>query len=377
MPEREPAASLPSRLALARSSWSGSASACTLDDPPPPGAASRPRPSATLSARSPVRLSRGDVVNVMLSDGEEFNGDYTIGPDGTIGLPYLPRLRAKGTTEEELAKLIERALVRQRLFLSPSSRVAVRVVRYSAIEVHVSGAVFQKGLQTINEAAEKNNDEISSSKNGVRKFGDFTFKRTLTAALRVASGVRPDADISAIEVHRRGKSYRVDLRGAVRGTPLTDPILEDGDEVIVPAKGCFQAELAKPSHITPRGIRIYVSKIHFAADSRYDEKIPYGLRLLQAAVMASCIGGIKPTRGHREIVLLSTNPATGDTEVVQRSVEELLRDKDRDTINPFLMPDDGVACYDSPIVEGVDVAQALTAVMAPVRLLQQIRAADR
>ena len=70
---------------------------------------------------------------------------------------------------------------------------------------------------------------------------------------------------------------------------------------------------------------------------------------------------------------MSTNPVTRETEVVQRSVEDLLRDKDRDHINPYLMPDDGVACYDSPMAEGVDLAHSLDAILAPIRLMQQVR----
>ena len=236
------------------------------------------------------------------------------------------------------------------------------------------GAVFQPGLHTVNEPrGQKEEGELVRSGGKTRRYGDFTIRRTLTAALRIAAGVRPDANVSNIMVVRRGRAYRFDLRGAITGNFISDPALEDGDEIIVPTKNCFQAELVRPSSITPRGIRIYVSKIHFAADSRYDEKIPYGLRLLQAAVVASCIGGPKATRGHREIVLVSKNPLTGATEVVQRSVERLLREKHRDAINPFLMPDDGVACYDSPVREAADIASVIQTLLAPVKTYNDIR----
>jgi hypothetical protein len=111
--------------------------------------------------------------------------------------------------------------------------------------------------------------------------------------------------------------------------------------------------------VTPRGIRIYVSKIHIGPDARYDEKIPFGLRLLQGAIIASCVGGNLATEGRRQVVLVSINPITKATEVVQRPVEHLLRDQHRDDINPLLMPDDAIACYDSTVREAVGVAGAL------------------
>ena len=379
-PEREPSSSLPARLKTRETSWAGASPACSIFDRPSDDrehTASFKGSTTYHSARkfpTTLRLSRGDVVNVLLPDGDEFNGDYTIGPDGKITLPFVRRISAASATEDELARRIHRSLVANNLFSRELARVAVRVVRYAAVRVRVRGAVFQPGLHTVNEPrGEKEEAELVRSGGKIRRYGDFTIRRTLTAALRIAAGVRPDADISRIVVVRRGKAYRFDLRGVITGHYMMDPALEDNDEIIVSSKHCFQAELVRPSSITPRGIRIYVSKIHFAADSRYDEKIPYGLRLLKAAVVASCIGGPKPTRGHREIVLVSKNPLTGATEVVQRSVETLLREKHRDSINPFLMPDDGVACYDSPVREAADIASVIQTLMSPFKTYNDIR----
>lgn len=371
-PEREPARSADANFLKLDANWAGATKGCSIHDND--GSAKDRSFASRPNGQSGLRFSRGDVVNIVVPDGAEFNGDYTVGPDGKISLPFVRPIKVVGTTEYELSKNIERMLVRNNLLKDGLARVAARVVRYAAITVRVSGAVFQEGTQTINEPkGQKEEIEIVTPRFEVRKFGDFPIRRTLTVAIRSAAGVRPDADISRVSLTRRGKVRFYDLRGAITGQVVEDPTLEDDDSINVPSRGCFQQELARPSQITPRGIRIYISKMHFAADSRYDERIPYGLRLLNAAVMASCIGGVLPTRGHREIVLVSKNPATGATEVVQRSVETLLRNKHRDEINPYLMPDDGVACYDSPVVEAVDLAGAVNNILAPVRTLQSIR----
>ena len=289
MEQNTPADSIGGRLKTVRSSWAGSQTGCRLyeaDGGYKDQISYRPIPREAKLQQ--LHLSRGDVVNIAIPDGDEFNGDYTIGPDGTITLPFIKRVKAAGLREEDLASQVRNALVRSRFYNDEQSRVAVRVVRYAAIQIRVKGAVFNTGAHTLNEPrGDKVESELTLLKSGTRKFGDTTIRRTLTAGLRVASGVRPDADISRVGLVRRGKAYVVDLRGAVTGDQFNDPVLEDGDEIVVPTRGCFQPELVRPSQITPRGIRIYVSKIHFGADARYDERIPYGLRLLQAAVVAS------------------------------------------------------------------------------------------
>ncbi len=274
-----------------------------------------------------------------------------------IAFPFGIRVAAVGRTEEELARSIREALIRRNQFSRELASVSVRLLKYAPLQVSVSGAVFYPGLVTINDA---DGDKIVASL--PRTFGDTTFRRNLSAAIREASGARPDADLSRVEIQRRGKSFFFDMRGAITGDFSFDPALEDGDRVIVHSAGCFFSQLVRPSALTPRGIRIYVSKIHFAADTRYDEKLPYGLRLLQGAIIASCVGGNLATEGRRQIVLVSINPITKATEVVQRPVEHLLRDQHRDEINPLLMPDDAIACYDSTVREASSIASTVSTI---------------
>lgn len=341
-----------------QTSWAGSVPACSSDEPS--SWATAKGGDVGSSSRFPlnVRLSRGDRINISMLNGEEFNGDYVIGPDGRINFPHLKRPLAATLTEEELATRLDDALAENEILTSSAARVSVRVVKYAPIQVSVAGAVFQPGFVTINESSL----EKAQPSENVRVFGDVTINRNLSAAIREASGARPDADLSNIVIIRRGKPYRFDMGGAITGHRLVDPALEDGDQITVPSRGCFQHALVRPSIVTPRGIRIYVSKIHIGPDARYDEKIPFGLRLLQGAVIASCVGGNLATEGRRQIVLVSINPTSGKTEVVQRSVEQLVRDQARDEINPMLMPDDAIACYDSSVQEAVGVAGAVGSV---------------
>lgn len=364
MPEKvETTSSLGIDHTRARTSWAGSVPTCgdnwqgAILDTKSSGSA-----AAVANTRSfplNIRLSRGDRINIAMLDGDEFNGDYVIGPDGKIGLPHMPRQLAASLTEDELANRLAQALDDNNLISKETAKLSVRIVKYAPLQISVGGAVWQPGYVTINEPDKA---ALAAAANPVRVYGDTTINRNLTAAIREASGLRPDADIHSVMVTRRGKTYRFDLGGTITGRNLLDPALEDGDQIYIPPTGCFHTELVRPSVVTPRGIRIYVSKIHIGPDARYDEKIPFGLRLLQGAIIASCVGGNLATEGRRQIVLVSINPITGKTEVVQRSVEQLVRDQDRDEVNPLLMPDDAIACYDSTIREAVGVAAAISSI---------------
>ena len=106
-----------------------------------------------------------------------------------------------------------------------------------------------------------------------------------------------------------------------------------------------------------------------AAVGRFSSNLPYGTRLLQAAVSANCVGGTSWTNAPRKVLLASQNPLTGRTEVIERSVEQLVRQAHRDEMNPYLMPNDAVACYDSDVTNLRDVAKALGDVLSPFKLL--------
>ena len=62
------------------------------------------------------------------------------------------------------------------------------------------------------------------------------------------------------------------------------------------------------------------------------------------------------------------------TEVIQRAIEELVRSADRDSMNPFLMPDDAIACYDSAVTEAREMATTLQTILVPIQSALGIRA---
>jgi protein involved in polysaccharide export with SLBB domain len=315
------------------------------------------------------KYSPGDRLNVFVLQSPEYGGDYVIGPNGTITLPYAGEVQAAGTTTTELVARVERALVRARLFKDEAFRVAIRPVAYSVINTTISGAVFQPGRHAVGFVKDTEKTEKL-----LTRFGDNPADRSLGALLRAAGGIRPDADLAHIKLVRGTKTYSLDWRGALVGYPVEDVILIEGDHVEVPEAGCFQSGLVRPSQITPQGIRIFISNLTQPALHNNNSSVgqftlgtPYGTRFLQGLVTANCVGGSLASNAHRYGVLISRNPKTLQTEVIQRSIEDLVRSPDRDTINPYLMPDDAIACYDSGVTDLREIAATVQALILPAQ----------
>lgn len=317
-----------------------------------------------------LSLSPGDMLELEVLNGEGFSGRYIINPDGKIQLPLLPAIKAVGLTLNDLSKEVELVLVRNKLFRPNTARVSLRILQWSAIEVSVSGAVFEPGRVLINNIAA---DKVTEEK--LVAFGDYSTSRFLSEALRAASGIRPDAKLEQITLIRNGWQVQVDLSGILSGAPVRDIPLVAGDQIIVPTVGCFQAHLVRPSQITPKGFRVFMSNLTETAGSnsnaavgRFSSNLPYGTRLLQAAVSANCIGGTSWTNAPRRVMLASKNPISGHTEVMERSVEELIRNPNRGELNPYLMPNDSIACYDSDVTNFRDVARTVFEIFSPLSL---------
>ncbi|MFT5277489.1 MAG: polysaccharide export outer membrane protein [Glaciecola sp.] len=329
-----------------------------------------PLPAALTQGRNVLPLSPGDLIEVMMEYGEGFNGTYVLDNLGLLSLPIINPIDASGISPKDLSDRIELALIKSGIFRPAMATVHVKILHLAAIEVPVTGAVFQPGRVLINKR-NANADLVQR----VVASGDWSNKRLLSEAIRAASGVRPDAKLDQVILIRQGWQIEVDLTGILSGVAVVDYPLIAGDQVIVPSTGCFQSHLVRPSQITPKGFRVFMSNLIDSAQSnssagvgRYSTNLPYGTKLLQAAVSANCIGGKEWTNAPRKVMLASVNPITNQTQVIERSVEQLVRNANRDDINPYVMPNDAIACYDSGVTNLRDVARTIVDVLTPFAL---------
>lgn len=326
--------------------------------------------SATTVHNDVERLNPGDLLQVGVAEDETFTGTYEVSQDGTLRLPYVAAISARGRTVEAVERAVGDALVKAE-FYEERPRVSVRIADFAPARVFVSGAVFDPNVVVVGSVAGNEIDRVRQT-----AIGGLATSRRLSQALRAAGGVRPDADLRNVKILRNGRTLTFDLRPAIFGRPFNDIILLDNDQIDVPSIACFQPLLARPSPITPQGIKVYMSNLSQPADanalaavSKDTSELRYGARFMQAVFGMNCFGGAKLTNANRSAVLLTRDPVTGNSVVIERNIEKLLRRADRDSFDPYLMPYDAIACYDSTFISVSEVARILAVSSQPIILL--------
>ncbi|MFV0384100.1 polysaccharide biosynthesis/export family protein [Paracoccus sp. (in: a-proteobacteria)] len=316
-------------------------------------------------------LSRGDLLDLRVPDDDTFTGQFEISRDGTLKLPFISPIAAQGRSTDQVVADIREALVSGGYYvLEPE--ISLLVMDFSSARVGVNGAVFEPQTVEIGRVSADDRDDLRQAARGGSTEG-----RNLSVALRNAGGVRPDADLSAVRLTRGGTNYVIDLRGAIEGRSFDDVMLLTGDEINVPSRQCFQDDLMQPSPISPPGVSLYMSNLTLPADSNAGSaigqtvrEVPYGTRYMQAVIDANCVGGARATSADRSAALFSRNPMTGVSAVIERRVEEMRMRPDRDDYDPYLLPGDAIACYDSDVTNLDEAARVFGVVAAGVMLVR-------
>jgi polysaccharide biosynthesis/export protein len=328
-----------------------------------------------MGASYALPLSPGDRIRITIPEGELFNGIYEVNLDGNIQVPYLDPIPVQGRELSDLELKLAQLLVSKGYFNPKFIKVNVAIIEWSAVQVTVAGATFQPGIVIVNARSAP-----ERSLQQQRTTGDYPVERYLTSALRSAGGIMPDADVKSIRLIRKGTQDKVvDLTGAFTGESVEDVPLVAGDRIVVPKLAAANNEYVRPSQITPPGIRVLLSNLTVPASSNASASISreattfaYGSRFSQAVVSGNCAGGTVTTNANRVAVLVRTERVTGATKTWERSIEDLLKKPNDDSINPFLMPDDGVVCYDSSVTEARDVARTIGDFLNPINLIHNI-----
>lgn len=327
-----------------------------------------------INSHTPMTVSPGDRLVVDIADGEHFNGVYEINLEGTLHLPYASPIYVVGHTIPQIEEKIKQTMINDGLLRVENAMVSCRIQQWSAVKVLVSGAVFSPGAVVINNRSIEHKNFLQQHKSG-----DFPQERFLTTAIRSAGGIRPDANIQKVQLVRDGIVSEFNISGVLFGNQFEDIPLVAGDQIIVPSIGLKQRELMRPSRITPPGFQIFISNLSKPSDSnaqsaigKISRSIPFGTRLLRGLISANCVGGTISTNASRVAILVTTDWNTGQTRVIQRSIEDLVRNHNRDEYNPHLMPNDGIACYDSNLTNARDVAKSLSDFVNPIALLTKL-----
>lgn len=317
-------------------------------------------------------LTSGDRVNLVIADGDELSGQYQLNQAGALELPHLGAVSISGMEPPAAARKLTDALVDAKLFKPGRAQVSLQVLEWASVDVFVSGEVYLPGRVRLNQAPSR--DRAPDAKPDLP--GARTPERRLSDALRTAGGIRTTADLEHVELRHKQGVRLFNLRGLLTGDAAEDPQLEQGDQVVLHSTGKIDASMARPSILTPPGIRVLASNLTTPAmnntASTVDHgslSLPYGSRLSQGVVAANCSGGTYSTNAGRYSVLTRTDRLSGNTQRWTVAIEDLLHST-AETQNPILQEGDGITCYDSGVTAVRDIFRALADIVLPFRSLR-------
>lgn len=331
--------------------------------------------SPSIALRSQLyenaELQYGDLLRLNSMPFEELSGLYQITSGGDIDLPFIGQVSVVNTSLAQAQMTIINALQVSGWYKEGITKVQLSIVEAAPVSVVIRGSVFKPGQTLINPTSKNvRPDEIR------QLTGSFTRSKNLFNALRSAGGIRPDADLGRIYLKRGESIYQFDLTSVFTGLEdLKVPDLQNGDQIYVASAGQEQYELITPTAITPPGMRVFMSNLTAPSLSNAQSaigndasRVPYGVSMFDVAVSANCVGGTQMANGSRSIVLVTRNHGSKKQLVISRRIDDLLAESSNPLVNPYIMPNDAIACYDSKFTNFRDVARGLGELLNPIIL---------
>ena len=328
--------------------------------------------------RQNIPLSPGDLLSLKIPGigGEEFTGEYVVNFSGNLEIPLIEPLPVLGLSPTQVQERLTEVLIRKGYFRPGLVNASIQVLDYSPIQIAVAGEVFEPGRVLLSNV-ERDGTAVGPEDTTGNTPGDYPLERYLTSALKAIGGVKPTADVTQVQVIRGTESTVVDLSGLFLGAVVTDFPLVSGDQIIIPNSGSFQPILVQPSQITPDSVELYVSNVTVGSSNNLDRNqginsasFKYGTNLAQALVAAQCVGGTPSTNANRRAVLIQTDSLTGSLKTSEYRVNDLVSDETKTAAeNPYLMPEDAIACYDSRNTNVRGILGTITDFINPLNLL--------
>jgi len=325
--------------------------------------------SAVFASQLALPLSPGDRVQVAVADDDIFSGRYQIDLEGRVVFPHLAPVHVAGVDVTTSAARVAEALELGEMLMPGAIDVTVQVLSWAPVEVLVEGAVFYPGIARLEPTRPREQGGIEQTE---LPGGSYP-RRFLSDALVQSGGVRPDADLSRVEIHRGDEVLELDIHGYFTGSTVRPVPLAAGDRVFIPSLDVEQSELARPSRITPPGVKIFASNLIVPAESNALASVDpgvtmrYGSRFSQGVVAANCAGGARASNAGRWAVLVRTDRISGATERWESRLEDLLRSETGDD-NPILFEGDSIVCYDSRVTNVREVFRTITDILLPFHL---------
>ena len=152
-------------------------------------------------------LDTGDILTIVFSGIDSFNGNYPIRNDGSIFIPELNKFSVRGLTPIELERKLN--LSYKEYIIDPNIKVFIS--SYRPVTVFLSGEIKRPGLYILKYNVSKNDyshNEISNfaiiDDSAGEIINEFTTVKSprVFDALRLGRGITKYADLSSVKVIR-------------------------------------------------------------------------------------------------------------------------------------------------------------------------------
>ncbi|MBK7586557.1 MAG: polysaccharide export protein [Myxococcales bacterium] len=155
-------------------------------------------------------LGPGDVFSLQVVGEKELPTEYQIASDGTVDLPYIHSLKVAGLEPQEVARLVRKRLMEEKILSDPS--VVVSIKEYNSKRITVLGQVAKPGSFPLTPGL------------------------TLIQALSLAGGLNAIANHDRINMTRQTKTGRTTVVisvDAITDGRSPDIALQAGDSIYV------------------------------------------------------------------------------------------------------------------------------------------------
>ncbi len=163
--------------------------------------------NAHLNLPPPVEstaVGAGDVFHLEIVGEKDLPEEYQVASDGTVDLPYIHRVKVSGLEPQQIAALVRKKLMQEKILTDPS--VVVSVKEYNSKRVTVLGQVQKPGsfpftsgltlLQAISQAGGFNSIANKNKVNLTRKMTKGT-KTVSISVDAITEGRSPDILLQA------------------------------------------------------------------------------------------------------------------------------------------------------------------------------------
>jgi polysaccharide export outer membrane protein len=155
-------------------------------------------------------LEPGDTFELQIVGESGLPQHYTVFPDGTVDLPYVPGVKAAGLEPQELSRLYRQRLIEAGILTEPS--VVISVTEYKSKHITLLGQVQKPGSYT------------------------FSPGLTLIQAVSLAGGLTAIANADRINISRKSvegtRTVVVSIEAIYEGRSADIP-LQAGDQIYV------------------------------------------------------------------------------------------------------------------------------------------------